>query len=326
MSSKVVSLPGYRRLAARGELKRRAAVAWALAEECRLCPRACGTARRDGRRGACGADGRLVVAAACLHMGEEPPVSGRAGSGTVFFSNCSLRCLYCQNAQISHEGLGETWSYERLARAFLRLQDLGAHNLNLVTPSHYLPSILQALQTASEAGLRLPLVYNTSGFESLEVLELLAGVVDVYLVDARYGGEAEAERLSAGRGYVAASRAAIVEMVRQVGFLDVAADGIARRGVLVRHLVLPGRLAGTRKVLLWVAQTLGPEAPLSLMAQYHPCHRAGEHPPLDRPLLKKEYAEALRWAHEAGLGHLYLQELESSRDWLPDFRRSSPFG
>lgn len=325
MSATLVSLPGYRRLAARGELARRAAVAWALAEECRLCPRGCGAARLEGRRGACGSDGRLKVAAACLHRGEEPPVSGPTGSGTVFFSNCPLGCCYCQNSQISHEGLGEVWSAEHLAGAFLRLQDKGAHNLNLVTPSHYLPSVLQALQRAASSGLRLPLVYNTSGFESLEVLELIEGLVDVYLVDAKYGDEKAAERLSVAGGYVPVSRAALAEMVRQVGFLKVEADGLARRGVLVRHLVLPGDAAGTRSALGWLKETFGAALPLSLLAQYHPSHLSKEHPPLDRPLLAEEYLEAVGWAKEAGFSHLYLQDMESASYYLPDFLRETPF-
>lgn len=325
MSANLVSLPGFRRLAARGDLARRAAVAWALAEECRLCPRACGAARLEGRRGACGSDGRLKVAAACLHHGEEPPVSGPSGSGTVFFSHCSLGCCYCQNSQISHEGLGEVWSAEHLAGAFLRLQDRGAHNINLVTPSHYLPAVLQALQRAASAGLRLPLVYNTSGFESLEVLELLEGLVDIYLVDAKYGDEEAADRLSLAAGYVEVSRAALVEMVRQVGFLRVAPDGLARRGVLVRHLVLPGEVAGTRSVLRWLRETFGPGLPLSLMAQYHPSHRAREHPPLQRPLSPQEYLEAVGWAKEEGFSHLYLQDLKSASYYLPDFLSERPF-
>lgn len=325
MSGSLLSLPGYRRLAARGELWSRAAVAWALAEECRLCPRACGAARLEGRRGACGADARLKVAAACIHRGEEPPLSGSQGSGTVFFSHCSLRCCYCQNAQISHEGLGDVWSVDQLAEALLRLQARGAHNINLVTPSQYLPTVLQALHRAAASGLRLPLVYNTSGYESLETLELLDGVVDIYLVDAKYADETVAELLSEGRGYVSASRAAIVDMVRQVGFLNVAPDGIARRGVLVRHLVLPGRLAGSRQVLGWLAETFGPDVPISLMAQYHPRHRAGEHPPLDRALTQEEYAEVVEWAVQAGFGHLYLQETESAPCYLPDFRCEAPF-
>jgi putative pyruvate formate lyase activating enzyme len=267
----------------------------------------------------------MKVAAACIHRGEEPPLAGSAGSGTVFFSHCSLRCCYCQNAQISHDGFGEAWSAQRLAKALLRLQARQAHNINLVTPSHYLPTILQALQKAAGSGLRIPLVYNTSGYESLEVLELLDGVVDIYLVDAKYANEAVARELSAGPGYVSSSRAAIVEMVRQVGFLEVAPDGIARRGVLVRHLVLPGRLAGSRQVLGWLAGSLGPDVPVSLIAQYQPRHRAGEHPPLDRPLAPEEYAEVAEWAEKAGLSHLYLQEMESAACYLPDFRYAAPF-
>jgi putative pyruvate formate lyase activating enzyme len=325
MKARVLSLPAYRRLAARGELGQRAAVAWALAEECRLCPTACGTARLLGRRGRCGADARMKVAAACLHGGEEPPLSGSAGSGTVFFSQCPLQCCYCQNFQISHEGVGEVWGSERLAGAMLSLQTGRAHNLNLVTASHYLPVVLQALQRASDRGLRLPLVYNTSGYESLEVLALLRGVVDIYLVDAKYADEKVAERLSAGRGYVAASRAAIFEMVGQVGFLQVGPDGVARRGALVRHLVLPGRLAGTRRVIGWLAETFGPDIPVSLMAHYRPSHLSVGNPPLDRALAPEEYAEAVGWAEEVGLRHLYIQEVDSASCYLPDFRSAAPF-
>ncbi len=325
MSADVLSLPGYRRLAARDELGRRTQVAWALAEDCRLCPTACETHRLHGQRGACGANARMRVAAACLHHGEEPPLAGSAGSGTVFFTGCSLRCCYCQNAEISQEGLGEVWTSDRLARAALDLQARGAHNLNLVTASHWLPMVLQAMERAASVGLRVPLVYNTSGYESLEVLELLEGVVDIYLADARYAEEAVARRLSAARGYVRASRAALVEMVRQVGFLEVAPDGIARRGVLVRHLVLPGGLSQTRQVLRWLADTFGPEVPLSLMAQYHPRHRASDHPPLDRTLKAEEYAEATGWAAELGFSHLYLQGTDSSGAYLPDFHRKAPF-
>lgn len=238
------------------------------------------------------------------HHGEERPLSGWRGSGTIFFSWCSLRCVFCQNWEISQGGVGAEVEPAELAAMMLELQAIGCHNINLVTPSHVVAQILEALAIAAEAGLRLPLVYNTGGYDSPEALALLDGVIDIYMPDMKYGDSELAHRYSHVRDYVRVNRAAVGEMHRQVGDLSLDEDGIATRGLLVRHLVLPGDIAGTEEVLTFLAREIGPNTYLNLMDQYRPCHRAADNPPLGRPLAPAEYRRALEVAGRLGLHRL----------------------
>jgi len=301
---------GYRRLRREGRLAERVERSRERLEACDLCPRRCGVNRLQGEVGFCRAGARAKVASRNAHHGEEPPISGTRGSGTIFFSHCTARCLFCQNYPISQSGVGQVVSGERLAQMMLELQRAGCHNVNLVTPTHYVPQIIEAVSQAADRGLRIPLVYNTSGYDRVETLRLLDGVVDIYLPDAKYADDAVAERLSGFRGYVAANRAALLEMARQVGAtLQVDEDGVAVRGMLIRHLVLPHGLSQTPAVLGWIAEHLGPEASISLMSQYFPAHKAVGHPELGRRLLPREYEDARRALEVLGLEEGWCQEL-----------------
>jgi len=247
---------------------------------------------------------RAVVHAYNPHHGEEDPLRGSHGSGTIFFSGCNLRCVYCQNWDISQRGIGRPVADTELAGMMLFLQQQGCHNINLVSPSHVVAQILSALCIAAENGLRLPLVYNTGGYDSLEALALLEGVVDIYMPDLKYSDSSIARTYSRVRNYAQVNRAAVWEMHRQVGDLTVDSDGVARRGLLVRHLVLPGQLAGSEDVFKFLANEISKQTYINVMDQYRPCYRADEHPPLDRPLARKEYQQALALAADYGLHRL----------------------
>ena len=302
-------LPSYLNLYRNGELARRIERAYAYLKRCRLCPRECGVNRLRGKQGFCRAGAQPKVASWNVHPWEEPPVSGTRGSGTIFFSGCTGRCLFCQNYPISQLGAGSEVPVERLAEMMLELQQRGCHNINLVTPTHFVPQILAALSYAIERGFHLPLVYNTSGYERVEVLELLEDVVDIYLPDAKYADDETARRLSSFVGYVEANRAALKEMYRQVGDELVLDDeGIAWRGLIVRHLVLPEGLAGTGEVLRWLAENLSPRVHVSLMDQYFPAHKAVGHPILGRKITAEEYEEALNAFDKARLERGWRQE------------------
>jgi putative pyruvate formate lyase activating enzyme len=254
-----------------------------------------------------------------LHHWEEPPISGTRGSGTIFFSGCTGRCRFCQNYPISQLGYGKVVEVQRLAGMMLELQRKGAHNINLVTPTHFVPQLLSALVHASRAGLRLPLVYNTSGYERVTMLKLLDGVVDIWLPDAKYADDATARRLSGFKGYVGKNRAALQEMFRQVGSgLQLDAEGIASRGLIVRHMVLPGGLAGTEQVLRWLASALSPQVHVSLMDQYFPAYRAFDDPDLDRKVTSEEYLAALDAFEAAGLERGWFQDAVGENDSVLD--------
>jgi putative pyruvate formate lyase activating enzyme len=272
-----------------------------ILRSCRLCPRECGVDRTQGEEGFCGMLDRPFISSWGPHYGEERPISGRLGSGTIFFGGCNLGCIFCQNWQISHAREGREFTHEALAEIMLGLQGSGCHNINLVTPTHQMPMALSALSIAREGGLRLPVVYNTGGYDSLEALAVLDGVVDIYMPDIKYSDPAAAERLSGARDYPEAARAAIREMHRQVGDLVMDQRGIAQRGLLVRHLVLPGGLAGTGEVVRFIADEISKDTYINIMDQYHPCFKAFEHPPLDRRITREEYASAIRAALDAGL-------------------------
>jgi len=303
--------PSYRRLLAQGELRRRVAAAYELLRACRLCPRACGVDRLAGQRGACGEGASVRLSSWTLHPWEEPPISGFRGSGTLFVSGCTGRCLFCQNYPISQLHHGQEVSVTRLAEMMLELQVRGAHNINLVSGTHFVPQWLAALEVAATAGLRIPLVYNTGGYEQVEVLRLLEGVVDIYLPDAKYADEGVAARLSGFRDYVRHNRLALLEMYRQVGpDLRLDPQGIAQRGLIIRHLVLPQGLAGTEAVFAWIAQHLGTEVHVSLMGQYFPAYRAVGDPVLGRPVAAEEYAAAIRAVEALGFANGWIQEAE----------------
>jgi len=280
----------------------------ALMDPCRLCPRKCGAHRFSGQLGFCGAGGRLKLASWALHRGEEPAISGTGGSGTIFASHCTLKCCFCQNYPFSQLGNGREMEPEELSERMLQLEKRGVHNINLVTPTQFSPLLLEAFIIAREKGLQLPLVYNTSGYETLEVLGLLDGIVDIYLPDLKYSDDLISGRISRVDDYVTHSRASIIEMFRQVGNLDTNRDGIGARGLIVRHLVLPGGLQGTRVSFEWLAGALGTEVCISLMCQYFPAWRAPEIPGLDRKITDEEYLEAIGIVEKLGFINVLAQD------------------
>ncbi len=297
--------PAYLALLDNSELERRVGEAYTRMEDCDLCPRYCRVNRRQTLKGVVCRTGELaVVHGYGPHYGEENPLRGVDGSGTIFFTWCNLRCVFCQNWEISQKGEGREVTPETLAGMMLDLQRQGCHNINLVTPSHVVPQILAATLLAARRGLRLPLVYNTGGYDSPEALALLDGVVDIYMPDLKYGDSATAHRYSHVRNYWEVNQAAVREMHRQVGDLALDGYGLARRGLLVRHLVLPGDLANTETVLAFLAREISTDTYLNLMDQYHPCYKAFEEPPLDRSLTREEYEQVLRLAEEYGLRRL----------------------
>jgi putative pyruvate formate lyase activating enzyme len=297
--------PAYRALHRQGQLFERAREAIDRLHDCDLCARYCHVDRHVSIKGAACRTSHLArVASYGAHHGEERPLSGRHGSGTIFFTWCSLRCEYCQNWDISQRRAGREMRGTDLAVMMLELESAGCHNINLVTPSHVVAQVLEAVVIAAEAGLELPLVYNSGGYDSPEALALLDGVVDIYMPDMKYGDEAAARRFSHVPDYVRINRAAVREMHRQVGDLVLDEAGIARRGLLVRHLVLPGDAAASGAVLEFIAAALGPDTYLNLMDQYRPCYRADEIPELDRPLSRAEYERVRSIALELGLHRL----------------------
>ena len=292
-------MASYQQLYETGELHRRVKLAKAILQSCRLCPRCCEVDRLKGEVGSCRTVGKAVVSSYSPHFGEEAPLVGRRGSGTIFFTHCNLRCVFCQNYTISQLGEGHEVDSKELAAMMLSLQKRSCHNINFVTPTHVVPQILEALELAAGMGLSVPLVYNCGGYESVETLKLLDGVVDIYMPDMKYSDERTAERFSGIENYPQNNKAAVEEMHRQVGDLELDKEGVARRGLLVRHLVLPNGLAGTAEVCRFLAREISTETYLNVMAQYHPCHKAYQIPPLARPLSSEEFLEAV----EIALGH-----------------------
>ncbi len=293
-------LPAYLKLPP-GLLAEKAGIAEKMLTNCSLCPRACHVDRTAGKYGVCRTGVKPFVSSWGPHFGEERPLVGSRGSGTVFFGNCNLGCLFCQNYTISHLGEGSEISVGRLAEIMLELQAIGCHNINLVTPTHQMPAILRALYSAAEQGLALPLVYNCGGYESLNAIKLLEGVVDIYMPDFKYADPQMSLTYSKAKDYPAVAKAVIKEMHRQVGDLIMDKSGVALRGLLLRHLVLPGGIAGTREVVRFIADEISKNTYVNIMDQYHPCFRAFEHPPLDRRITKDEFAEAIKFAFQAGL-------------------------
>jgi len=293
------------------ELEHRIEQAYQLLEVCRVCPRECGVNRlKDDKLGFCRSGLNPIISSVSPHHGEEPPLSGTKGSGTIFFTNCNLRCVYCQNYPISQMGNGAARTPGELACQMLWLQEQGCHNLNLVTPTHFVPQILKALGIARERGFGLPIVYNTSGYESLETLRILDGIVDIYLPDMRYGDNKAAMQYSVAPHYVEINRAAIKEMYRQVGNLVIDKAGIAKRGLIIRHLVLPGGLSGTEGIMKFLAEEISRDVYISLMSQYFPAYKTTEHKEINRRITEAEYDAAYESKMKYGLKNGWIQEHE----------------
>jgi putative pyruvate formate lyase activating enzyme len=322
--------PGYITLYHSGELERRARALEARLASCDICPRECRVNRLKNELGYCHSGCLPVVSSVCAHHGEEPAISGTRGSGTVFFGNCNMRCVYCQNYQIS-----QNWKKQRsnemdcctLAENMLYLQDgLGCHNINFVSPSHFVPQLLRAVAEAVPLGLRVPLVYNSNGYDSIGSLKELDGVIGIYLPDLRYASDRWAKKLSNAPHYVAQSRRAIQEMYRQVGDLAVDESGLAQKGLIVRHLILPNGLAGSEESLTWIVRELSPTVTVSIMSQYMPMHEASRVPLLSRKITIDEHKAVLKVIDDLDIENGWVQEMGAAEEYVPDFeRKGHPF-
>jgi len=297
-------MAAYLELYDSGKLAERVEAAKALLHNCQVCPQHCGVNRLAGEMGKCRTGRLAAVSSYGPHFGEEAPLVGKHGSGTIFFINCNLKCLFCQNYNISQLGDGDEVSKEELAEMMLALQNRGCHNINFVSPTHVVPQILEALEIAINLGLMLPLVYNSGGYDSIETLEILDGIVDIYMPDMKYSDEKTAEEMSGVKNYPYINRAAIREMHRQVGDLRTDEDGIAIRGLLIRHLVLPHSLSGTKETMKFITEEISQNSYVNVMAQYHPSYKAFQIPQLARPPFKQEIIEAVEFARQAGLNRL----------------------
>ncbi|MBM4053709.1 MAG: radical SAM protein [Planctomycetes bacterium] len=297
-------MPGYLSLHKTGRLQEKIEAANALLKECRICPRNCRVNRGENRLGFCKVGRLPKVCSYHPHFGEEPPLVGFHGSGTIFVTFCNLRCVFCQNYEISHSGEGREISIERFAKMMNELQDMGCHNINFVTPTHVVPQILEALPFAIKEGLRVPLVYNTGGYDSVDTLKILEGVFDIYMPDFKFADGEVAARLCMAKDYPQRAMDAIKEMHRQAGDLVTDENGIAERGLIVRHLIMPNGLAGTRKVMRFLAKEISPHTYVNIMDQYRPCGTAHKHQEINRRITPEEYQEAVEIAHEEGIYRL----------------------
>ena len=296
--------PSYIRTFEKGLLKEKIQKAYAQLKSCILCPRKCGVDRLAGETGICNTGKLAWVSSYNPHFGEEEPLVGNCGSGTIFFTHCNLLCLFCQNFDISHQGCGQEVSGEQLAAMMLDLQNQGCHNINFVTPSHVVPQILSAVEIAIQHGLYVPLVFNTGGYDRVATLKLLEGVFDIYMPDFKFWNPQVAEDACQAGDYPEVARNALLEMHRQVGDLELDEDGIAQRGLVIRHLVLPGGLAGTREIMRFIAQHISSGSYVNIMSQYRPCGRAAEVKGLNSHLAAKEYKMAVQAAKEEGINRL----------------------
>lgn len=300
--------PSYLKLHRSGELKQRGEYLWQIMESCRLCPRECEVNKLKGKRGFCNANAQLEIAAYSPHHGEEKPLKGTGGSGTIFFSNCNLRCVFCINWEISQGGYGQNRSLRDMANMMLYLQKKGCHNINFVTPTHYSPHIVKAVDIAAGKGLRLPLVYNTSGWEREEILKKLDGIIDIYLPDFKYADKEMADKYSSGAyTYPEVTKKALLEMYRQVGTAIPADDGLMYRGLMIRHLVMPNGVSGSKSVVRWISENLPRDSYLNIMSQYRPHYKAGEYPEINRRITQAEYDEVVGYAKKVGLINLNIQ-------------------
>lgn len=307
--------PGYLRLYEQGDLATRITTALERLSPCQVCPRLCQVDRLNNEKGVCRTGVKAVVSSYGPHFGEESPLVGSGGSGTIFLTHCNLLCVFCQNYDISHLGEGIETDAGQLAAMMISLQRQGCHNINFVTPSHVVPQILAALPAAIAKGLSVPLVYNSSGYDSIDTLKLLEGIFDIYMPDFKFWTRESGKRYAKAPDYADKARKAILEMHRQVGDLVINAEGLAVRGLLVRHLVMPGGLAETRDILHFLAREISIDTYVNVMDQYRPCGKADQYPPIDRPLSHDEFREALDMARESGLHRL------DEKDWLRILRK-----
>jgi putative pyruvate formate lyase activating enzyme len=304
-----MALPRYLANHNKKKLKKITQKAFGMLASCAICPRACHVDRLKDRQGYCKTGLRARVYSSMLHHGEEPPISGTTGSGAIFFSGCNMACVYCQNFEFSQSlRPGRELSNVELADCMVKLQEAGAHNINLVSPTHVMPMILAALTLAIDRGLVIPLVYNTGGYELPRMIEFLDGIVDVYLPDMRYADDQNAIAYSHASGYAECNQAAVREMYRQVGVAKINSAGIIEQGMIIRHLVLPENISGTEKIMEFIRDNLTPETYVSLMSQYHPCYRAGDFPKLSRRLKRKEYERARTVMHACGIYNGWVQD------------------
>ncbi len=300
--------PAYLTAFQNGTLEKLTKNTFKMLEACCICPRRCRVNRLKNELGFCKAGSRARVYSFQAHQGEEPPISGTKGSGTIFFSGCNMHCVYCQNYVFSQSQEGREMEPEELAGVMLKLQDMGCHNINLVTPTHVMPQILNALLIAIPKGLNIPLVYNTSGYELTNIIKLLSGIIDIYLVDMRYGDDAMAAKYSDAPDYTKHNREAVRQMQRQVGIAEIDRQGILRRGLIIRHLVLPGGVAGTEAIMKFIAKNISPETYISLMSQYTPLYKAAQFKEISRRISFKEYDEARAIMQKYGLHNGWTQE------------------
>ncbi|MGB8658073.1 MAG: radical SAM protein [Candidatus Zixiibacteriota bacterium] len=298
------SQPGYLKLHQSGELSRRIEALWKKLESCDICPHQCRVNRLQDQKGICRTGSQTKVSSFGQHFGEESPLVGKHGSGTIFFANCNLGCVFCQNYDISHRGEGYLLEEEKIGEMMLSLQKMGCHNINFVTPTHAIPQIVKALSFAIKGGLNIPLVYNTGGYDAVSTLRLLEGVFDIYMPDLKYSDDRTAQEYCNADDYCRIAQQAIKEMHRQVGDLVMDDRGIAQKGLLIRHLILPEDLAGTYQAMKFVAEEVSPNTYVNLMDQYRPCFRANDYPPLNRRISHDEYAKALQVAKDFGIGRL----------------------
>ncbi len=303
-----MTYPSYLNAYNNGSLKKAADKAWSLLASCEICPRRCRVNRLKDEKGFCKTGLNAKVCSFMSHHGEEPPISGSQGSGTIFFSNCNMGCVYCQNYEFSQLGQGREARLEELAEFMLELQRLGCHNINFVTPTHVMPQILKSLEMAIEKGLEIPLVYNTGGYELPEILKLLEGIVDIYLPDMRYGDSEMAQTYSQAPDYPRYNQESLKEMHRQVGVAELDDNGIIKRGVIVRHLALPHQISGTGKVMQFISEELSKETYISLMSQYMPYYKASSFKEISRRLTEDEYEEAKQLMGKWGLNNGWVQE------------------
>lgn len=305
-------LAAYQELCLRGELIVRVERARKILENCQLCPQKCYVNRLTGELGNCGTGTKAIISSYAPHFGEEAPLIGNCGSGTIFFANCNMNCVFCQNYHISQLGEGIEVTKEELARIMLSLQERGCHNINLVTPTHVVPQILEALELATVWGLTIPLVYNCGGYESVETLKLLDGIIDIYMPDMKYSADKIANQYSGIENYPQVNKAVVKEMHRQVGDLQIDKQGVATRGLLIRHLVLPHGLAGTADIVRFLAEEISSNTYLNIMAQYRPCYKATQFPLITRSPNREELVEAVSLAQHYGLER--LDRLHSRRE------------
>ena len=291
-----------------------------MLDNCTLCPHKCGINRLEGNKGRCKCDDKLKIALASLHMFEEPCISGKNGSGTVFFSNCNLNCIYCQNYEISNLGKGKEITVEHLAEIFLKQQKKGAHNINLVTPTMYVYQIIEAIKIAKLNGLNIPIIYNSNGYENLDTIKMLNGYIDIYLPDLKYYSNELSKKYSNVDNYFETATKAIKEMYKQVGKAQFDENGLIKKGVIIRHLVLPNHIQNTKNILKWISDNMPNDIYVSIMAQYFPTYKAKEDSLINRKLNKKEYKEVVNFLYSLDLENGYIQELgEHEEEYVPDF-------